>query len=392
MTAPADSTPLRPTRTVGAAVLSTASGALPVFLLGGVAVQLRADLGFGEGRLGLSITLFFALSAVASSRAGRLTEKLGIRRAMSVTAVVAGAALLIIAAAPGWWVLALGLVVGALGNAFAQPAANLLLARGIARGRQGLAFGVKQGAVPLTSLVGGLAVPVFALTIGWRWAFVAAAGLALSLLLLAPRDLAPPAVTIGAPPPGLSDATRRPLLVLSAAAALGNMGANSLGVFLVESLVARGTAEATAGIMLVAGSLLGVMMRVSLGWWADRTHRELFSVTAGMLAAGAVGYACFASAVGALVPVGVVLTFGAGWGWNGLFSYSVVASNRDAPATATGITQGGLYVGGMAGPGLFGLVVERAGFGAAWATLAVLVAAASACMTVGSRMMVRRPR
>jgi MFS family permease len=380
--------PLRPTRTIGAAVLSTASGALPVFLLGGVAVQLRADLGFGEARLGLAVTLFFAVSALGSATAGRVTERLGIRRAMSVTAVVSAAALLTIAASPGWAVLALGLLIGALGNAFAQPAANLLLARGIERRKQGLAFGLKQGAVPLTSLLGGLAVPVFALTIGWRWAFVAGAACALTLLLLAPRDARPPVLARGAPRPELVAGTRRPLLFLSGAAALGNMGANSLGVFLVESLVSHGTAEATAGFLLVGGSLLGVTTRVTLGWWADRTPRQLFAATSAMLATGAVGYAGLACGHPGLVPLAVVLTFGAGWGWNGLFAYSVVSSNREAPATATGITQSGLFFGAMAGPGLFGVIAEHAGFSAAWATLSIIVGIGALGMAIGNRMMI----
>jgi predicted MFS family arabinose efflux permease len=378
----------RPARTISASIFATAAGALPVFLLGGVAVQVRGDLGFGEGRLGLSVTLFFALSSALSATAGRITQRMGIHRAMTMTSVVSAAGLLIMASSPAWTVLAVGLVVGALANAFAQPAANLLLAQGIDRRKQGLAFGLKQGAVPLTSLLGGLAVPVFALTIGWRWAFVAGAVCAGLLLTLIPPDLrSAPRPAKGAALPKLIPGTRRPLLVLSGAAALGNMGANSLGVFLVESLVAAGTAEARAGFMLMGGSFLGMSMRVGMGWWADRTPRQLFRTAALMLGIGAVGYALLATGSRDLMPIGILLTFGAGWGWNGLFAYSVVASNRMAPATATGITQRGLFFGAMAGPGLFGIIAENFGFSAAWATVAVLVLLGSIAMYSGSRMM-----
>lgn len=388
MSADGPSPSSNPARTISASVFATAAGALPVFLLGGVAVQVRGDLGFGEGRLGLSVTLFFALSAALSATAGRITQRIGIHRAMTMTSLVAAGGLLIMAASPVWTVLALGLVVGALANAFAQPAANLLLAQGIDRRKQGLAFGLKQGAVPLTSLLGGLAVPVFALTIGWRWAFVAGAVCAVLLLTLIPRDLrAVPRRPKGAPLPKLVPGTRRPLLVLSGAAALGNMGANSLGVFLVESLVAAGTAEARAGFMLMAGSFLGMSMRVGMGWWADRTPRQLFRTAAMMLGIGSVGYGLLATGSPDLMPVGILLTFGAGWGWNGLFAFSVVASNRLAPATATGITQRGLFFGAMAGPGLFGIIAENFGFSAAWATVAVLVLMGSVAMFAGNRMM-----
>jgi predicted MFS family arabinose efflux permease len=374
-------------RAISAAVLATAAGALPVFLLGGVAVQVRADLGFGEARLGLSVTLFFAISALASTTAGRWTERLGTRRAMVATAGVAAVALLLIAAAPAWWGVGLGLFVGALGNAFAQPASNLLLARGIDRARQGFAFGVKQGAVPLTSLLGGMAVPVFALTLGWRWAFVAGAVAALSLLVLAPRDVGGPPRAHARAAPELAPGARAPLVVLAIAAAFGNMGSNSLGVFLVESLVASGSAEAVAGVALMAGSAIGIASRVSLGFWADRTTRQLFAVIATMMLLGAIGYVLLATGRQALVPVAVLLTFGAGWGWNGLFSYSIVSANRGAPAAATGIAQSGLFFGAMAGPGMFGVVVEQAGFAAAWGMLAGLVTVASVFMLLGNRMM-----
>ena len=40
--------------------------------------------------------------------------------------------------------------------------------------RRGAAFGIKQAAAPLATLLAGLAIPVFALTLGWRAAFLAA--------------------------------------------------------------------------------------------------------------------------------------------------------------------------------------------------------------------------
>lgn len=389
MSADTDTPSSRPARTIGASVLSTASGSLPVFLLGGVAVQARADLGFSESTLGLSVTLFFALSAGMSAAAGRVTERIGIRRAMTVTAVLSSSGLVVIAVSPTWAVLALGLVVGAFGNAFAQPGANALLSRGIDRSRQGLAFGLKQGSVPLTSLLGGLAVPVFALTIGWRWAFVAGALSALSLLILIPKDLRQePRPRAGAAPAGLVPGTKVPLLVLSVGAAFGNMGANSLGVFLVETLVAAGSEEARAGLILMAGSFIGMTTRVVLGSWADRTPRQLFATTAMMLMIGSGGYALLATGSSRLLPFGVLLSFAAGWGWNGLFSFSVVATNRLAPATATGITQRGLFFGAMAGPGLFGVLAQAFGFNVAWAAVSVLAAGGAVAMAIGNRMIV----
>ena len=54
--------------------------------------------------------------------------------------------------------------------------------------RQGLSFGVKQAAIPVSTLLAGAAVPTVALTVGWRWAFVAAAVAALTALALVPAQ------------------------------------------------------------------------------------------------------------------------------------------------------------------------------------------------------------
>ena len=49
---------------------------------------------------------------------------------------------------------------------------RILRAGQVPAGRQGLSFGVKQAAIPVSTLLAGAAVPTVALTLGWRWAFV----------------------------------------------------------------------------------------------------------------------------------------------------------------------------------------------------------------------------
>ena len=67
-----------------------------------------------------------------------------------------------------------------------QLASNLTLARYVPAHRLGLSFGIKQSAIPLATLLAGAAVPAVALTVGWRWAYVIGAALALARALVAP--------------------------------------------------------------------------------------------------------------------------------------------------------------------------------------------------------------
>lgn len=56
-----------------------------------------------------------------------------------------------------------------------------------------------------------------------------------------------------------------------------------------------------------------------------------------------------------------------------------------APGAATGITQSGAFVGGVAGPFLMGVIAERLTYGAGWTFLAALAALSAVAMLVIDR-------
>ena len=95
------------------------------------------------------------------------------------------------------------------------------------------------------------------------------------------------------------------------------------------------------------------------------------------------------SATGILV-IGAIIGFAAGWGWNGLFNFAVVTHYPSAPARATSVALTGTYVGAAAGPALFGVVAEAAGFASAWlATSALMLAGAAIILWARTRMPAR---
>lgn len=371
-----------------AAVAVSTAGALPVFLVGALAVQMRADLEFSKAALGLAPTAYFATGALTSAAGGRLVERVGPRRGMRLAALTAAAAMLAVAGLARSWPQVLGLLVLAgVANAVAQPGSNLLLARSVRSARRGTAFGVKQSSVMLAMLLGGFAVPTVALTVGWRWAFAGAAGLALASAALVPDTGEIPAEQ---PPGRVARPGLRPLVLLAAAAGLGAAAANMLGTFLVESSVEQGVAEGTAGLLYALGAATGLTARLATGVAADRRpgRHELFAV-AFMLGGGAAGYGLLATGSLVLLVPAVLLAYGLGWGWPGLFNYSVVGRYPVAPGAATGITQTGVYVGAVVGPLAFGLVAEEASFAAAWLLGLGGSAAAAAVVTAAARWLDR---
>jgi MFS family permease len=379
---------------VAQAVCVTVVAVLPGFLLGALAVQIRADLGLPLAAIGGATAAFFAVSGLMARPGGGVVQRLGSRRGLTLAATLSTLALVTAGLAPAYGVLVAAMVVGGLGNAVAQPAANLSLSELVRDGRLGLAFGLKQASIPAATLLGGLSVPAVALVFGWRWALGVAAALALSVAAwawvsgrdLRARGAADPAF------PADRGLPRAGLLMLTVAAALGAAASTSLGVFLVDSGVAAGLSPARSGLLFAASSVAGLLARVGFGWLADRhPGRSLYLFIAYLLSAGAAGYVLLSSGTRTLFVVGSLLAYGAGWAWTGLFHFAIVKENRRGAARATGTVQTGLSLGAASGPLAFGVLAQTTSYRTAWLATAVLSLTAAVTMRLGRRM-VRRSR
>ncbi|GGM32785.1 hypothetical protein GCM10011608_16590 [Micromonospora sonchi] len=377
-----------PVRTSAVAVAVTIACVLPVFLVGGLAVQMREELGFSPAGLGLVVAAYFGVSALASVPCGALVERWGGAVVARAGVLVSAGCLLAVATLARSYPMLVGLLAAAgTANALGQLSSNALLARHVPARRQGLSFGVKQAAIPVSTLLAGAAVPGLALTVGWRWAFVAAAGAALAAL---------PAVPAQGPLP-----TRRPsgragsatlgLVVVGVAATLAAGAANALGTFVVDASVDRGLEPALAGLTLTLGSAVCVAARVGAGWLADRRAGGQVTVIAGMLVVGAVGLGLLALAGSGPLVVGVLLGFGLGWSWPGLMNFAVVRLHPQAPAAATSITQTGVYAGGCLGPLTLGPLAATSGYPTMWLTAAATMLAAATLMLTATRLLPTPP-
>jgi MFS family permease len=392
-------------RTLATTAAATVVCIFPPFLLGAMAVQVREDLGFSEAGVGVAVGGFFFTASALSAPLGRFAERAGGGRALRLAALWAAAAQLLVATgAHSLALLTVVLAFGGAANALGQPAANLVVARALPANRQGIGFAVKQSAIPFATVLGGLAVPGLALTVGWRWAFVAAAAVAVVAAFLVPAGTSaehpspvrPSGGGTGAPAGpagGLGSGGSLPfriMAVLALGGALGAGAAGTLGAFLVSAGVEAGLAEGTAGLALSLGSGLGIATRLWAGMVADRRSGGHLRRVATMLAVGAIGYLLFATGRPALFLAGLPLAFGAGWAWPGLFNLAVVLANPVSPAAATGVTQTGTYLGAVLGPLLFGLVAHHRSFAWAWSLSALTSCLAAVAVWTGRAMMRRR--
>lgn len=374
----------RPARAAVTGLVSTIVAALPAFLFGGLAAIVRRDLGFPVQGIGIAVGGYFLVSTLASVPAGRIDERIGARRGILTGAAVSGVMLLAMGLSRDVWQLGLALALGGIGNALIQPAANLLLTQHVPAHRRGLAFGIKQSAIPASALLGGLAVATAGNTIGWRGSFIAGAALSLVVPLLTPRELAKPSGVHAqrAPLPGISIG----LLLLAAAAGASTAAANSMSSYLVEFGIATGLSATSAGLVLMAGSAAGLVSRIVISWQSDHRPGEHLRVVAVLMGGAAVGYLVLATSVApSLVVLGALVAFTMGWGWNALLIYSVTRLYPTAPAASTGVTMGGGFSGSVFGPALFGYLVGSFGFRSAWIAAASCSIAAALFVAFGRR-------
>ncbi|MQA01813.1 MAG: MFS transporter [Streptosporangiales bacterium] len=370
------------------ATVTAVASISPLFLVGAQAVQIGSELGLSPASLGRAVALFFGLTALSSATLGRAVQHWGARRSLVATMVGSTIALVSAALSQSVVHLALSMAVGGLANGAVHPSTNLLL---VSNGDAplGTSLGVKQAAPTVASLFAGLAVPVVALTVGWRWSFVTAAVVSLFLVYAVRMAPAPAGhETAGLSGRRATSIDGRLLLVVAVVSGCGGAAGNSLGTFLVDYGVrAVGLAEAAAGLAFALASVAGFTGRVAAGWLMDHTSRPgPLPLAGGLLLAGAVGHVLIGTGAPAGYVVGSLVAYGLGWAWPSLLHYAVVVGSPGGAARATGVLMTGFATGACLGPLVLGQLAHGLGYAAIWLVAAGSSALAGAALCVALRL------
>lgn len=374
-------------RSMAGVIATMISVATPPFLVGTIAIQVAATIPFSAGQLGLAVAGYYAFSAAFSPLGGRLVQRWGATPSMRLACLGATAGLTAIALADDGTTVVVALSLLGLPNALVQPAANQVLSDTVPARRQGVAFGLVQSAIPSATLLSGALLAFFHTGESWRTAVGIVAMLTLGAQLLVRAPQAPAVRRDSARPPLGRPIGGAPLMAaLVAGAVLASMAATSLPSFVASSGATRGLTPGEVAAVQVTGSLACIGLRVLASWRGSLLEgwRVLVGV-AGMLAVGSLGFALLATPSAALFCVGVVVAYAFGWGWNGLFNLSVSRARAGRVSAATGLTQGGVFLGGVLGPLLFAGVLDLQGVGAAWLVVAVAALAASSSIVLAAR-------
>jgi len=331
---------------------------------------LTAQLGIGFVDLGFALTVANTLSVAAQLPVGFLVDRIGSQRMLVLALVTSAVAFIEFGLSPSYPRLLLATALLGLANSVFHPADYAILSARVAPARVGRAFSIHTFCGFLGTAVAPVTILAVAASLGLGWAVIAAGsiGLVAALPLLLARGIDNLASagrshhSATAARLGLTSVLTPTIIGLTGFFALLSLSGSGISNFSVAALTAAfGTPLAAASLALTAylsAQALGVLAG---GFIADMTRRHAEVAAVGyavnaciVLAIGTVGLGT-APLIGAMICAGLL---------GGLIMPSRdmlvrAAAPPGAVGRTFGIVTSGFNIGGMIGPLMFGVIMDR---------------------------------
>jgi FSR family fosmidomycin resistance protein-like MFS transporter len=357
---------------------------------------LKSEFDVPYVALGLVMTAFYAASGFGQTVSGFLVDRFGARRVLLSGMTVFAVAIALTGLAPSYWMLLPIAAVAGAGNSVFHPADYAIFNASVSSRWLARAYSIHS----ILGTVGWVVAPVVVVTVAgvasWRAALLAASGLALVAALVvahATRPLARHQELRGRPPAQPLAADVRLLLsgpIVAAFAYFTLMATALIGIqtFAVTGMVAiydvpigLATGALTAFYVGNAGGILAG------GLLADRTHRHDVVAATGMLLAAIFTVVVGSGGVAAVLLTAVMALAGLCLGLSAPSRDMLVrgATPRGASGKVFGFVYSGLDVGSLAGPPVYGWLLDRGEPRAMFVVVAVLMV-----VTIATVVQVRR--
>lgn len=345
---------------------------------------IQSDLGLTRAEAALFGSALMAGSLAALFAAGWAVDAYGERRVLVWGNLAVGLCCLAVAATHQIGPALAALFAVGIGSAVPTPAGSKAVMIWFRAGQRDLAMGVRQTAIPIGGALAALLFPWLALGYGWRSAVVAGAASCFGAALVCwalyrrPEGSAGDAITTRAPGFGLRDLLTRDVLLLGVGGMLLPLGqfclVTYLALFLKET---NGVPIETSAALLIEAQIAGAVGRIAWGIFSDRCwggRRQPPLLAANVLAAICalvLGWLPHALPMPLLALVIGVYGFTA-IGWHGNWTALLAEiGGAERGGRTIGLAMTIMYVGIIAGPPLFGYVVDLTGdWPLAWTLLA----------------------
>lgn len=364
-----------------------------------MAPVVAPQLGVAAQGIGWLVALEYLFAMLSGLACGALIGRYGPVRVCQISIGLAAAGLVLGTGALLPLVFAAAGLIGS-GYGMVNPVSSHILASAAPPRMMSLIFSIKQTGVPLGGAFAGALIPALVLSVGWRGsAAVLALLCAAAMLAIQPARAGETARRLPRGSGSLSDffaplgmvLANPPVLELAIVSMIFGSAQLALIAYFVSYLkLELGFSLVAAGLIYSAAHVAGIVGRITWGAVADRwlSSRAMLGLLGLMMASAGMGVASFDADWPLPAVVLVSALFGASAvGWNGVYLAEVA---RRAPPGSVGAITGGTqfftFVGALAAPPLFGLVVGMAGsYGRAYFLFCLLPALAGVRMLLGAR-------
>ena len=308
-----------------------------------------------------------------------LADRIGAKRMNVFGVAIALASNLLFAIGPTYEALLLAKAIGGIGSGMAFVGGVRYIAGLYPGARSHFGQGVYGAGYPLGSAIGLQLMPPLALAFGgWRGAFVTSSSLLLAILIV--YAWLAPAVPRAVAPGNIRDALRDGnswwcFVQHAAGFGLALATGSWISVYILREF---DTSLVLAGLLGAFVLIAGLFMRPLGGWLIARRRMTTVGIMRVSQLLNLAGLALLALP-GRPLPIalcgGVAVGVGVALPYAAVFN-TAAASLPRAPGAAQSLTAAGGTFGAVVGAPVMGAAIERLGFSAAWAVIAIVPLAA----------------
>jgi len=346
----------------------------PLYFYGALSVQITEGLGYRPSLHGLGATSFYLVAAIFAISLGRTTDRLDPVVTLKIAIIMTIVSSLGITFSNSLIMICISLAIGGFGNAIATPGIAQLVQERIELRKQGLAYGFKQSATGLSTLIGGAAIPFVAFDNQWRHVFALGALFSLGILFRLNGMSSNKIMEIkfggykdaSAPPAKVKVPYTLEVKLISMSFAIGAAVGAGLITYLPLSNAEAGLNPAQSSFTLILASSSSLITRFVVLLYMDRTKIDSIRICIGMMFIGSLGLFGLSTMGTGIITFSSIISYAFGWGWIGLITYKILRVSDGNLGSNVGLVQAAAAIGSISGPILLGAAYEISGFQLMW--------------------------
>ena len=369
-------------------LVTMAMTTLAFFALAVASSDLQEEFGISRLQLGLLAAVNTLVGGLFAPAAGRLSDRIGGRRTVTVTLLISGVTAVLTALSQSYVMLLVSMALAGLPQALGNPGTNKAIATGIPMMHRGFITGVKQSGVQAAVFVSGAAVPFLSRNFGWRSAIWLTAGLSFAALAATPLittrdDLEEVSTSTSGRRVKLPTFVNQVAIYALLLGAVGGGLSRFLPLFAEEEI---GLSMTRAGLVFGVQGLVAIPVRLASGTLLDRGVSARLTLTV-MGFGGAVAVLLILASTWSgegLLWAGTVaagVTIGS---WNTAANLAMIRQRENA-GRASGRMILGFMMGLTIGGPTVGWSVDQFGYSPAWLASAALAFAGGLAIAMRPR-------